>query len=129
MKRDEQFWEAVQRRDRSADGRFFFGVVTTGVYCRPSCPSRRPLRKNVKFYESPQDAERDGLRPCLRCRPLERDRRIARLCRYIEQHCDENIDLAELAARSGLSRFHVQRAFKAAVGVSPKQYLEACRLR
>jgi AraC family transcriptional regulator of adaptative response/methylated-DNA-[protein]-cysteine methyltransferase len=129
MKHDEQLWEAIQRRDRNADGRFFFGVVTTGVYCRPSCPSRRPLRQNVRFYSSPQEAERDGLRPCLRCRPLERDRRIAQLCRYIEQHSDERIDLAELAARAGLSRFHVQRAFKAAVGVTPKQYVEACRVR
>jgi methylphosphotriester-DNA--protein-cysteine methyltransferase len=63
-------WEAVQKRDKSRDGSFFYGVVTTGVYCRPSCPSRRPLRKNVRFYASAGDAERDGLRPCLRCRPL-----------------------------------------------------------
>jgi AraC family transcriptional regulator of adaptative response/methylated-DNA-[protein]-cysteine methyltransferase len=127
--REEQYWDAVQRRDRAADGRFFFGVVTTGVFCRPSCPSRRPLRKNVRFYTSAKEAERDGLRPCLRCRPLESDGRIAQLCRYIEEHSEERLDLAELAARAGLSRFHLQRSFKAAAGVTPKQYVEACRMR
>src|SRR5580693_4570370 len=66
----EQCWQAVQDRDGTHDGRFFFGVLTTGVFCRPSCPSRTPLRKNVRFYRIPEDAEREGLRPCLRCRPL-----------------------------------------------------------
>lgn len=130
MMNDDQRWEAVERRDRSLDGRFFFGVVTTGVYCRPSCPARRPLRENVRFYGTFQEAERDGLRPCLRCRPLESGAEsIRELCRHIEAHCDERLDLAELAARSGWSRFHLQRTFKAAVGVTPKEYVEACRLK
>jgi AraC family transcriptional regulator of adaptative response/methylated-DNA-[protein]-cysteine methyltransferase len=66
----DRCWQAIQDRDEAHDGRFFFGVMTTGVFCRPSCPSRTPLRKNVRFYATPADAEREGLRPCLRCRPL-----------------------------------------------------------
>jgi len=129
MLTDDQCWNAIQARDRSLDGRFYVGVVTTGVYCRPSCPSRHALRRNVRFFETPADAERAGLRPCLRCKPLENASAGMRdLCRYIEQHSEERLDLAELAARAGLSRFHLQRSFKAAVGVTPKQYLEAQRV-
>ena len=88
-------WKAVCARDRTQDGRFFYGVGTTGIYCRPSCPARRPLRKNVRFYDSPAAAEGDGLRACRRCRPLELvgdARLVARmreLCRHIEAHADE----------------------------------------
>lgn len=134
MWNQEQCWEALERRDKNADGKFYVGVLSTGIYCRPSCPSRRALRKNVRFYATPEDAERDGLRACLRCRPLaiERDPAAAKirdLCRYVEQHPDDPHDLADLAARAGLSRFHLQRSFKAAVGLTPKQYVEACRMR
>src|SRR5579863_9551521 len=134
MLNQEQCWEAVKRRDRSRDGQFVYGVLSTGVYCRPSCSSRRALPKNVRFYATPQAAERDGLRACLRCRPLDTKpdaaaARIQDLCRYIESHPDDPHDLADLAARAGLSRFHLQRSFKAAVGLTPKQYVEACRMR
>jgi AraC family transcriptional regulator of adaptative response/methylated-DNA-[protein]-cysteine methyltransferase len=131
---ETQCWEAMMARDRSFDGRFFFGVVTTGVYCRPSCPSRHPLRRNVRFFHVPAEAEQAGLRPCLRCRPLSdpalstQRAAIDDLRRYIERHCDRRLDLATLAARAGLSRFHLQRTFKAVVGVTPKQYLEAHRM-
>ncbi len=130
----EQCWNAVQARDRQQDGRFYFGVATTGVYCRPSCPSRHALRRNVRFYETPQEAEKDGLRPCLRCHPLESTggaeaRQIRDLCRYIEEHASGRLDLAELAARAGISRFHLQRRFKAVAGVTPREYGEACRMR
>jgi AraC family transcriptional regulator of adaptative response/methylated-DNA-[protein]-cysteine methyltransferase len=133
MINQEQCWQAVERHDGAFDGEFFFGVMTTGVYCRPSCASRRPLRKNVRFYATPAEAEREGLRPCKRCRPLdpERDRAAAtvrELCRHIEAHPDSAPDLAELAARAGLSRFHLQRSFKAVAGVTPKEYVEACRM-
>ncbi len=131
-------WEAVTRRDPAADGQFFTGVLTTRVYCRPSCPARRPLRKNVRFYQEPADAERDGLRPCLRCRPLAtigRDpnaERIRKLCRYIEQHAADAdpavLALSRLAQLANLSRFHFQRSFQAIAGVTPKQYAEVCRL-
>jgi AraC family transcriptional regulator of adaptative response/methylated-DNA-[protein]-cysteine methyltransferase len=127
-------WEAIQKRDRGQDGLWFVGVVTTGVYCRPSCASRHALRKNVRFYQTSQEAERDGLRPCLRCRPLEAPRGTAsadkmwELCRYIDSHSDSRVDLEALAARAGLSRFHLQRTFKAVVGVTPKQYADARRM-
>ncbi len=130
----DRCWEAIERRDRSQDGAFFFGVLTTGVYCRPSCPARRPLRSNVRFYGTPAEAERDGLRPCLRCRPLQAysnltGDRILELCGYIEAHADEQITLADMAQHAGLSRFHLQRSFKAAVGLTPKQYMETCRMK
>jgi AraC family transcriptional regulator of adaptative response/methylated-DNA-[protein]-cysteine methyltransferase len=134
MINQEQCWQAVERHDGNFDGHFFFGVLTTGVYCRPSCPSRRPLPQNVRFYATAAEAERDGLRACKRCRPLdpERDRATAQvrdLCRYIEAHPDEAPGLKELAARAGISRFHFQRSFKAIAGVTPKEYVEACRVR
>lgn len=133
-------WEAVEKRDPAQDGRFFFGVMTTGVFCRPSCPARRPLRKNVRFYLTPAEAEQDGLRACLRCHPLatvNRDpnpERIRKVCRYIESHAADSqesgvLSLDRLAERAALSRFHFQRSFQAIVGVSPKQYAEACRLQ
>jgi AraC family transcriptional regulator of adaptative response/methylated-DNA-[protein]-cysteine methyltransferase len=129
----KQCWEAVSKRDRSFDGVFFFGVLTTGVYCRPSCPARRPLHRNVRFYPTASAAERDGLRPCLRCRPLAEPGTelagIHDLCRYIDAHAGEPLTLEHLAERAGLSRFHLQRTFKAAVGLTPKQYIEACRLQ
>lgn len=133
MMNAEQCWEAVRKRDRGCDGLFYFGVRTTGVYCRPSCPARRPLRENVRFYPTPAAAERDGLRACKRCRPTARPgadlTRIHELCHYIETHLDEPLTLEHLADRAGLSRFHLQRTFKAAVGLSPKHYVEACRLQ
>jgi len=127
-------WQAVLKRDATQDGKFFFGVVTTGVYCRPSCPARVPLRKNVRFYESPAQAERDGLRACLRCRPLAavgadpNTQRIQEICRYIDGNNDMTLPLSDLAERAGLSPFHFQRSFKAVVGLTPRQYLEASRL-
>ncbi len=129
----ELYWQAVRNRDASQDGVFFFGVTTTGVFCRPSCAARRPLRRNVRFYRSADEAQRDGLRACKRCRPLETGDPTARLieeaCRYIEGHRDEKIPLEFLARRAGLSRFHFQRRFKARLGVTPKQYHEALRVK
>ena len=135
MLNQDRCWAAVEQRDKSQDGKFFFGVMTTGVYCRPSCPARQPLRKNVRFYATPEEAERDGLRACLRCRPLalvEKDpnaERIREVCRYIESHSDEELRLTELADRAKLSPFHFQRSFKAIAGVTPRQYVEAARLK
>lgn len=131
---EELCWRAVVARDRSQDGRFFYGVMTTGVYCRPSCPSRRPLRKNVKFFETPAAAEGAGLRPCRRCRPREsagnaRADRMHKLCRYIDAHAHEPLTLKALSRQAHLSPFHLQRSFKTVVGVSPKQYMETCRLK
>jgi len=134
-KSDERRFEAILRRDAAQDGRFYFGVVTTGVYCRPSCPSRRPRRENVRFFGSPDDAERSGLRACLRCTPrADGDgdtvtRRIREICADIEAQRDGSLNLAELAQRAHVSPYHFQRRFKAIVGVSPKQYANAVRLR
>ena len=136
MLNEAKCWDAVIERCAAEDGHFYFGVLTTGVYCRPSCPARKPLRKNVRFYESPAQAESDGLRPCLRCRPLkgradeEAITKIREVCAYIRAHCDsgEAITLETLGSAAGWSSFHLQRTFKAVLGVSPKQFVDACRV-
>jgi AraC family transcriptional regulator, regulatory protein of adaptative response / methylated-DNA-[protein]-cysteine methyltransferase len=133
MMNAEQCWEAILKRDPAFDGLFFFGVRSTGIFCRPSCPARRPLRQNVRFYSTPEGAQQDGLRPCRRCHPLEalptNLSKIHELCRYIEAHASEPLTLGHLAEHAGLSRFHLQRTFQAVVGLSPKRYLDACRMR
>jgi AraC family transcriptional regulator, regulatory protein of adaptative response / methylated-DNA-[protein]-cysteine methyltransferase len=130
---DAQRWEAVQRRDRQADGKFYYSVATTGVYCRPSCAARMALRKNVAFHGSCADAERAGYRPCKRCKPNQaadtgHAAAIAEACRAIEQ-AEEMSSLDDLAARAGLSRFHFHRLFKAATGLTPRQYAAAHRAK
>ena len=132
---DEQRWAAVSGRDADFDGRFVFGVLTTGVYCRPSCPSRRALRKNVRFYADGSSARRDGLRACRRCRPDEPRAAsapawVTDLCDHIRRECDGGapLTLEALAARAGLSPAHLQRTFRATVGLSPRRYAELCRL-
>ncbi|MBK7600633.1 MAG: bifunctional DNA-binding transcriptional regulator/O6-methylguanine-DNA methyltransferase Ada [Acidobacteria bacterium] len=125
-------WEAVIANDSTKDGQFYFGVMTTGVYCRPSCKARLPLRKNVRFYKSPEAAERDGLRPCKRCHPKNDNDAHAGLmhdiCRYIDTHSDEKLDLKTLAAQAMMSESHFQKTFKTQIGVSPRAYQEALRL-
>src|SRR5713226_6076211 len=126
---EHKFWQAVQGRDRGFDGQFYYGVLTTGVYCRPSCGARTPLRKNVQFFDTPAEAERAGLRACLRCKPKEdAGGRMREAARYIEAHADERLTLEQLAERAGMSRFHFQRTFKAEVGVSPREYQESFRM-
>lgn len=135
MPNPEQCWNALLARDKARDGQFYFGVMTTGVYCRPSCPARTPLRKNVRFYETPAAAEKDGLRPCLRCRPLEpptaerNAESVAELCRYIEANLDSALTLSALANHAQLSPSYLQRLFLSVTGVSPKRYAESCRMR
>jgi AraC family transcriptional regulator of adaptative response/methylated-DNA-[protein]-cysteine methyltransferase len=129
---EEARWRAVIARDSASDGAFFYAVRTTGVYCRPSCPSRRPNRANVAFYPSREGAERAGFRPCKRCRPdavapaAQQAATIAQACRLIETS-EEEPSLAALAAGAGMSRFHFHRVFKAATGVTPKAYAAARR--
>jgi AraC family transcriptional regulator of adaptative response/methylated-DNA-[protein]-cysteine methyltransferase len=130
----EARWEAVCRRDKAADGTFFYSVRTTGVYCRPSCAARLPRRENVDFYETCAAAERAGFRPCRRCRPdglapaEQQAVAVAAVCRLIEQ-ADEMPRLDEMARMAGLSRYHFHRVFKAVTGLTPKVYADAHRGR
>lgn len=125
-------WAAVQARDKDADGQFYYAVRSTGVYCRPSCGARTPLRENVAFYASGIDAEAAGFRACLRCKPdqpplaLRQAAIVARACRLIDAAEDEP-DLDSLADASGMSRFHFHRVFKAHMGITPKAYAAARR--
>jgi AraC family transcriptional regulator of adaptative response/methylated-DNA-[protein]-cysteine methyltransferase len=127
-------WKAVEARDGAFDGQFLFGVMTTGVYCRPSCACRLPLRKNIRFFEDADAAEQAGLRACRRCRPKEAPlavqhaARIRDLADFIRTHAGDTLPLSELSARAGLSPFYLQRSFKAVMGVTPKQFADACRL-
>jgi AraC family transcriptional regulator, regulatory protein of adaptative response / methylated-DNA-[protein]-cysteine methyltransferase len=121
-------WNAVLRHDRSQDGRFYYAVASTGIYCKPSCPSRRPARDKVVFFNRPAQAEAAGFRPCRRCHPRDADSKgdtaaaVQRICRYLERNLDETVDLPTLGREAGMSPFHLQRLFKAALGVSPREY-------
>jgi len=129
---DDERWEAVKRRDRDADGAFYYSVLTTGVYCRPTCAARLPRRENVGFHATCADAERAGFRPRKRCRPNEaalaerQAAAVAKACRSIEQ-AEEAPSLDTLAETAGMSRFHFHRVFKAQTGVTPKAYADAHR--
>jgi AraC family transcriptional regulator of adaptative response/methylated-DNA-[protein]-cysteine methyltransferase len=131
---DDQRWSAVVARDAARDGEFVFAVSTTGVYCRPSCAARRPGRENVQFFAMPEAAERAGFRACLRCRPkaLSGNREadaVRAICRFIEQHLEEPLTLPRLGKEFLQSPFHLQRRFKKALGITPRQYADSCRLR
>ena len=127
-------WAAVIARDRGADGTFFYSVRTTGVYCRPSCGARRPKAANVAFHASALDAERAGFRPCMRCRPdrlspaAEQAAMVEALCRFIET-AERTPTLDELAARAGLSPYHLHRTFRAVTGITPRAYAAAHRVK
>lgn len=129
---DEARWDAVQRRDPAADGRFYYSVRSTGVFCRPSCPSRPARRANVAFHVSCDEAQTAGFRPCLRCTPTQpplaerQAEAVARACRLIEQSPEEP-GLDQLAQAAGMSRFHFHRVFKAHTGITPKAYAAARR--
>jgi AraC family transcriptional regulator, regulatory protein of adaptative response / methylated-DNA-[protein]-cysteine methyltransferase len=132
--RKEDKWQVVLARDRRFDGAFVFAVRSTGIYCRPSCPSRRPSRQQVVFYSLPEAAERAGFRACRRCRPGEINSarpgtdKVRAICRAIDEHPDETMTLANLAARLGGSPYHLQRTFKRVMGITPRQYADARRL-
>lgn len=125
---DNKAWDAVKRRDRSFDGRFVTGVLTTGIYCRPSCAARHPDRKNVRFFATGAQALAAGLRPCKRCRPDEAGRDEAAVLAAIEAiKLGEAERLDELASITGYSAAHFQRVFKRATGLSPAAYARALR--
>jgi len=123
-------WAAVAARDCAHDGRFFYAVRSTGIYCRPSCPARRPKPEQVVFHATAEEAEQAGYRACLRCKPKQPKASplgwIERLCRYIEAQ-PQPPTLAALAAHAGMSPFHLQRTFKAATGLTPAAYARGQR--
>ena len=125
-------WQAVKQRDASLDGQFVYAVHSTGVYCRPSCPSRKPKREHVSFFALPELAKQKGYRACKRCQPdsylSERSEKIQAICRYIESHQEESLNLEHLAHTFSLSPSHLQKTFKESVGISPQAYLETCRM-
>lgn len=127
MFNDKICLKAVEERDPSFDGQFYYGVITTGVYCKPSCPSRPALPKNMRFFETCDEAESQSLRPCKKCNPRDLNA-LVHVAEYIEKHADEKITLDDLAEMSGLSPHHIQRKFKSAYGVSPKEYQNGLRL-
>jgi len=119
-------WQQVLARDPKAG--FFYAVTTTGVFCRPACTSRRPLRENVRFFASIDDARAAGFRPCRRCKPgTASGRSMDEIRKHLEANLDRSVPLEELGRIAGMSPFSVQRAFKQAMGVSPKQYQRALR--
>ncbi|MBN9143854.1 MULTISPECIES: bifunctional DNA-binding transcriptional regulator/O6-methylguanine-DNA methyltransferase Ada [unclassified Novosphingobium] len=124
----EVFWENVVARDKGADGRFVFAVATTGIYCRPSCPARRPLRDHVRFFADGDAARADGFRPCLRCRPDEAGRDAAAIEAALRMMGDDAPSLTDLAEATGYSPSHFQRIFKRATGLSPAAYARARRI-
>ncbi len=131
---EETRWRAVEGRDADFDGVIFYGVRSTGVYCKPSCASRRPRREQVTFFGTQNEAESAGFRPCRRCRPrLMRGRdpnleTVERACRLIEASGADAPRLAELGAELGVSQYHLQRMFKKVVGLTPRQYALAHRV-
>src|SRR5579871_53974 len=127
-------WQAILGRDAEADGKFYYSVRTTGVYCRPSCPSRLPRLANLAFHASADAAEAAGFRACKRCKPRDafpeqrRTALITRLCRYIER-APEMPALQRLAQLAHLSPYHLHRLFKRATGLTPREYAAAHRAR
>jgi len=127
-----EFWQATLARDPRANGKFFFGVRSTHVYCRPTCPARRPLRQNTLFFRTMQEAENHGYRPCLRCRPQEQleavslVQRAAKLLGGASE--DEAIRLESIAAKLGTSTAKLRRAFRHMTGLSPREFVQAVRL-
>jgi AraC family transcriptional regulator, regulatory protein of adaptative response / methylated-DNA-[protein]-cysteine methyltransferase len=127
-------WSLVLARDAHSDGVFVYAVRSTGIYCRPSCASRRPRREQVVFFPLPAAAERAGFRPCLRCKPdraKSQDPQVEmarRACLYLDAHPEETVKLAALAASVGTSPYHLQRIFTRVMGISPRAYHDARRL-
>jgi AraC family transcriptional regulator of adaptative response/methylated-DNA-[protein]-cysteine methyltransferase len=130
---EDELWQAVVGKDHRYDGQFVFAVSSTKVYCRPSCPSRRAHRDRVSFYSLPEAAEHAGYRACKRCQPKRarvldpQVELVQTVCRYLDAGESEEMKLADLAAKTGVSLFHLQRTFKSIMGISPRQYLAARR--
>ncbi len=130
----EVWWQASVDRDERFRNLFVLAVRTTGIYCRPTCPARRPKRENASFFATPEEAQRAGFRACKRCKPDEIDAGdpavvlARRVCQYIDAHVEESVTLAELGEALDVSPFHLQRTFKRVTGITPNEYLRARRL-
>ncbi len=129
---EEKRWQAVQARDAAADEYFVYGVVTTGVFCYPSCPSRAALKENTRFYLTRAEAMADGMRACRRCHSdepplMERHRRLIEQACHLVKASTEALKVEALASQLGISRFHLQKLFQQFLGMSPKQYIKAVR--
>lgn len=129
-----ELWNAVLARDASRDGSFVFAVRSTGIYCRPSCPARRPKREQVRFFPLPEAAEQAGFRACKRCHPRRAQtsdpqvQLVRRVCHLIDEHDEESPTLQSLSAATQVSAHHLQRTFKEVMGVTPRQYAESRKL-
>jgi len=126
-----RYWHATRARDRRADGTFVLAVRSTRIYCRPSCPARRPLRRNVTFYRTREEAERHGYRPCLRCRPNEISGPVAlvqRAAGLLAQSTEEGLTLCQLAETLGATQSTLRRAFLQVTGLKPHEFVQALRL-
>lgn len=131
---ERRFWQAIAARDARYDGAFVYAVRSTGIYCRPSCPSRRPRRERVVFFAAPDAAEREGFRPCRRCDPRNTPRQaesklIREACVRMEQSSDDPIRIEAVARQLGISPFRLNRVFRRVVGISPGSYARSIRLR
>src|SRR5215467_3867972 len=127
----ERYWRATLARDPRWDGKFVLGVLSTRIYCRPSCPARRPLRRNVRFFERPEEAERNGYRACRRCRPKEISRTAAlvlRAAQRLRANGEDGFKLSVLAASLGTSEGVLRRAFRQTTGLTPGAFADALRL-
>src|SRR5713226_5904838 len=130
-----EMWNAVLARDASRDGSFVFAVRSTGIYCRPSCPARRPRREQVSFFQIPEAAEQAGFRACRRCHPRRartadpQIELVRQICHAIDEHDEEPLTLKTLSAETGVSAHHLQRTFKEVMGITPRQYAESRRLK
>ncbi len=123
---------AIATRDKVSDGKFFYGVITTGIFCKPSCTARPARPENQRFFPGIEAAIVAGFRPCKRCQPtadMPAVNRLLEVARYIESHADERLTLARIAAHAGLSASRLQRIFKQAFGLSPKAFQDSVRMK
>jgi AraC family transcriptional regulator, regulatory protein of adaptative response / methylated-DNA-[protein]-cysteine methyltransferase len=128
----KNLWKAVVERDSDLDGQFVYAVKTTKIYCRPTCPSKRPNRQNVEFFQTIAQAKESGYRACSRCRPdaatSNAKELVMKVQNYIKENLDQSLTLERIGKAIGVSPFHLQRVFKSATGMSPRQYTDECRL-
>ena len=128
----ERFWRATLERDTRADGKFVLAVRSTHIYCRPSCPARRPLRQNVTFFRTREEAEKQGYRPCLRCRPNEAAASallVARAAKYLAQSSDEGVRLGQVARQLNTTSATLRRVVRQVTGLAPRELAEALRVK